>query len=239
MAAENVLLLPGMMCDARLWRAQIEALSMPVFVPDLGSHDNFPDMAAAVLREAPDRFAVAGLSMGGILAFELWRRAPERISHLALIDTNPHADTPDKRTMRLDQVRQVLAGQLRALATESLKPAYLAKANRDNMDLLDVILAMALDAGEAVFERHSLALKDRPDSVPLLDTIDCPTTVMCGAEDRICPVEYHNLMAKRIPGASLVIIDDCGHLSSMEKPETVSEELLRLFARDPQTGQTS
>lgn len=218
-----------MMCDARLWKPQIEALDRHCVVADLSSHNNFRDMAACVLGTAPASFAVAGLSMGGILAFELWRQAPERITHLALLDTNPHADTPDKRTMRLDQVEQVLSGQLRKLATESLKPAYLAKANRDNQALLDEILAMAMDAGKDVFRRQSIALKDRVDSVATLETISCPTTVICGAEDHICPPAYHELMARRIPGARLVVIENCGHLATLEQPDTVNDELQRLL----------
>jgi len=227
--AENLLLLPGMMCDARLWKPQVEALDIHCLVADLSSHDNLANMAASVLDAAPASFAVAGLSMGGILAFELWRTAPERITHLALLDTNPHADTPDKRTMRLDQVEQVLSGQLRKLATESLKPAYLARANRDNQALLDEILAMAMDAGEDVFRRQSIALKDRVDSVATLETISCPTTVICGAEDHICPPAYHELMARRIPGAHLVVIEDCGHLATLEQPDIVNHELQRLL----------
>lgn len=229
MPADNLLMLPGMMCDERLWRPQIEALDINCFVADLMSHDDFPNMAAAVLDAAPDSFAVAGLSMGGILAFELWRQASERITHLALLDTNPHSDSADKQIMRLDQVRQVLSGQLKKLATESLKPAYLAKANRDNRELLDEILAMAMNAGEEVFQRQSFALRDRTDSVATLGTITCPTTVICGAEDHICPPAYHELMAEQIPGARLVIIDNCGHLASLEQPEIVNQELQRLL----------
>ncbi len=218
-----------MMCDERLWRRQIEALDVNCLVADLMSHDNIPDIAAAILDMSPESFAAAGLSMGGIVAFELWRQAPQRITHLALLDTNPHADTPDKRTMRLEHVRLVLSGQLRKLATESLKPAYLARANRDKQELLDEILAMALDAGEDVFERQSLALKDRADSVATLDTIDCPTTVICGAEDHVCPPAYHELMARQIPGARLVVIENCGHLATMEQPDIVTRELQRLL----------
>ena len=231
MPAENLLLLPGMMCDERLWRRQIDALDISCSVANLMSHDNLPDMAAAILETAPESFAVAGLSMGGIVAFELWRQAPQRITHLALLDTNPHPDSQDRRSMRMEQVQQVLSGQLRKLATESLKPAYLAKANRDDQELLDEILAMALDAGEAVFERQSLALKDRVDSLATLDTINCPTTVICGAEDHICPPDYHELMAQRIPGARLVVIENCGHLATMEQPDIVNQELQRLLQK--------
>ncbi len=231
MSADNLLLLPGMMCDERLFAAQLAAFDLPTVVGDLGLQVTIPDIAAAVLEHAPDSFAMAGLSMGGIVAFEIWRQAPERVTHLALIDTNPHADTPEKRTMRLDQIGQVLSGQLRQLAIGSLKPAYLAKANRDNDALLDEILAMALDQGADVFERQSLALKDRADSVATLSTITCPTVVLCGREDRVCPVEYHELMATEIPDAELVILDDCGHLATMEQPEAVNAALRRLLER--------
>ena len=229
MPAENLLLLPGMMCDARLWQPQVESLDIPTFVADLTTSDKLEDIATGVLENAPSSFAVAGLSMGGIVAFELWRRAPDRITHLALLDTNAKADSPDRRSTRLDQVQQVLAGQLRSLAMETLKPAYLAKANRDDEELLDTILAMAMDAGETTFKRQSLALKDRPDSVAMLETINCPTTVMCGAEDRICPPSLHELMAARIPGARLVVIEDCGHLATLERPDVVNQELQMLL----------
>lgn len=229
MSAEHALLLPGMMCDARLWQPQIEQLDLPVSVPDLGRAANFRDMATEVLVDAPPRFAMAGLSMGGILAFEIWRQAPQRVSHLALLDTNPHAEAEERRSMRLSQIEKAAAGRLRELAIESLKPMYLAAANRDNLELLDTILAMALDLGPAVFERQSLALRNRTDSVPTLETIDCPTAIICGAEDTLCPVGYHELMAERIPHARLTVIDDCGHLSSLEQPAAVTRALQALF----------
>ena len=236
MAAKNVLLLPGMMCDARMWAGQIEAIERPVSVPDLSVHDNFVDMAASVLGNAPDRFAVAGLSMGGILALELWRQAPDRITHMALLDTSPFADSPDRQSLRLEQIEQVLAGGLRELAVDSLKPLYLADSNRDDEVLLNVILDMAMDLGPDTFRRQSLALRNRRDSVETLAFIDCPATVICGSEDTLCPLSYHEYMANRIPNAELIVIDDCGHLSSMEQADIVSNELLRLFARDPNTG---
>ena len=236
MAAENVLLLPGMMCDARMWAAQIQAIKCPVIVPDISLHDNFVDMAASVLRDAPDRFAVAGLSMGGILAFELWRQAPDRITHMALLDTNPFADPPDRQSSRLQQIEQVFAGSLRELAVESLKPLYLAESNRDDEDLLKVILDMVLELGPDTFQRQSLALRNRTDSVETLALINCPVTVICGSEDTLCPLSHHEYMASRIPNAELIVIDDCGHLSSMEQADAVSNELLRLFAQTPNSG---
>ena len=236
MAAKNVVLLPGMMCDARMWQAQTDKLGATAAVFVSTDFDNFTDAAIDILNKAPERFALAGLSMGGILALEIWRQAPQRITHLALIDTNPFADSPERQSIRLEQVAQVLAGGLRELAVDSLKPMYLAESNRNDEELLNLILDMATDLGPDVFRLQSLALRNRADSVASLSDIDCPVSIMCGAEDTLCPVEYHEYMATRIKDAALVVIDDCGHLASMEKPEVVTRELRALLARDSNTG---
>ena len=229
MPAENLLLLPGMMCDARLWAPQVAAIDVQSRVADLTTADNLPQLARNVLAEAPARFALAGLSMGGILAFEVWRQAPERVSHLALIDTNPHAEAPARQSLRLLQIEEALDGRLRELASESLKPLYLAEANRDDQALLDTILDMALDLGPKVFRNQSMALMGRPDSVPTLATITCPTSVICGEEDLLCPVAYHELMAREITGAKLAVLKNCGHLASLEQPGKVTNELNELL----------
>ena len=230
MAAENVLLLPGMLCDHRLWRYQADELGPSVHYADTSHDDSFEAMAARVLRDAPPTFGIAGLSMGGILAFEIWRQAPERVTHMALLDTNPQPDTPERRSLRLEQIAKAMSGGLRELAVDSLKPLYLAAAHRDDEALLELVLDMAMDLGPEVFERQSQALRNRPDSVPTLDTIDCPALVLCGDEDTLCPPKYHHLMAERIDGARLCIVENCGHLSSLEQPEVVTRELKQLFA---------
>ncbi len=111
------------MCDARMWQAQIANLSVPTSIPLCDEFDNFGDAATAILDNAPQQFALAGLSMGGILAFEIWRQAPQRVTHLALIDTNPFAESPERQSLRLTQIEQVVNGGLRSLAIDSLKPA--------------------------------------------------------------------------------------------------------------------
>lgn len=231
MAVTDVLLLPGLMCDSRLWTPQIEALTQRTVVGDTTRADNFADMARDVLAAAPPRFAMAGLSMGGILALEIWRQAPERVSHIALMDTNAKADPPDRRSRRMQQIEDALSGRLRELAIETLKPVYLAESHRDDEALLGTILDMAMDLGPEVFERQSLALKNRVDSLETLDTIDCPALVLCGREDALCPVSFHELMASRIPDAKLVVVDDCGHLATLEQPAVVTAELEALFER--------
>lgn len=241
MATENVVLLPGMMCDARLWQHQIDAIETRdtrVSVPCMTGADNVVDLAAAILQNAPPTFALAGLSMGGIVAFELWRQAPQRISHMALIDTNPYAETVEKQSLRLKQIEQVLCGGLRELAIDSLKPLYLAEVNRTNDRLLDTILDMAMDLGAEAFQQQSLLLKNRPDSTPTLPTVNCPVSVICGREDTLCPVSYHEYMASHISGAKLQILENCGHLPSMEQPEILTQALVRLFGRDAKTGKT-
>ncbi len=220
-----------MMCDARLWQHQTAAIEQPVLHADTTPSETIEDMATLALAAAPPRFAMAGLSMGGILAFEIWRQAPERVTHMAVLDSNPRAEIAARRSMRMQQIETALAGGLRELAIEALKPIYLAAAHRDDQALLTTILDMVTDLGPEVFRRQSLALRDRPNSVPTLATIDCPTLILCGREDTICPVEYHEFMAERIPHARLRIIDNCGHMSSLEQPEIVSEELRRLFAQ--------
>ena len=220
-----------MMCDARLWAPQTGELPFPHFHADTTAADNFATMASEALAEAPPRFAVVGLSMGGILAFEIWRQAPDRVTHMALLDTSPHPDAPARRSIRMQQIETALAGGLRELAIDGLKPLYLAEAHRNDDALLERILEMALDLGPAVFERQSIALRDRVDSVPTLAGIDCPTLVLCGIEDKLCPVEYHELMAETIPGARLRIVDECGHMASLEQPAIVTQELEQLLAR--------
>jgi pimeloyl-ACP methyl ester carboxylesterase len=229
MAADNILLLPGMMCDSRLWKPQVDGIDLPVLHADTTTSDNFAAMAAGVLDRAPPSFAIAGLSMGGILAFELWRQAPERITHMALLDTNPHAEAPERKSLRLRQIEEASSGRLRQLAIEELKPLYLARAHRDDETLLSTILDMAMDLGPDIFRAQSRALRDRQDSVATLATVDCPALVMCGDEDTLCPIEYHELMAKQIPNARLTVIENCGHLSSLEQPDIVSRALLELF----------
>lgn len=217
------------MCDRRLWAPQIDALGIDTQVADLTRHDKITDIARSVLEDAPDRFAMAGLSMGGIVAFEIWRQSPERVTHLALIDTTPYPDTEEKRATRLEQIHRALHGGLREVAVESLKPVYLAEANREDEQLLETLLDMSIEMGPEVFERQSLALSSRPDSVPTLPAIDCPTVIICGDEDRVCPPPLHEYMAREIPGARLRIAENCGHIATLERADVINEELLQLI----------
>ncbi len=224
----NLVLLPGMMCDASLWAQQLKALSdhYSVTVGDIGGAETIAGIAEQVLARAPSSFSLAGLSMGGIVALEMWRRAPQRIERLALLDTNFRADTPERREMRNRQLASASAGGLEALLREELKPNYLADCHRRNTALLDEVLAMGLKLGPEVFRRQSLALRDRPDSSDTLRAISCPTLVLCGDEDRLCTPDLHREMARQIPGATLHVVAQCGHLCTMEQPDQVNEALI-------------
>lgn len=228
MPAEPLLLLPGHMCDARLWSAA--TIPDQFFHADLTHDDRIAGMAARALTEGPPRFIAAGLSMGGIVALEIARAAPERLAGLVLIDTNAGADLPERAAARLAHQQGVRDGHLRDIVGEEMKPAYLAAKNRGRQDLLDLLMAMAEDLGAGVFLRQSEAIRTRPDAHAVLGAIACPTLVMCGAEDRLCPPEWHRDMADAIPGARLEVIDGAGHLPPLEQPALFSNLLVTWLA---------
>ena len=223
-----LVLLPGMMCDARLFAPQVAALAADraVTVAPLTAHDSVGDLAAAVLADAPPRFALGGLSMGGIVAMEVLRRAPERVERLALLDTNPLAETPEAQARRAPQIAAARAGRLRAVMRDEMKPNYLADGpGRDA--LLDLCMEMAVDLGPEVFVRQSVALRDRPDQSATLRAARLPALILCGAEDRLCPPERHRLMHGLMPQATLVIVEGAGHLPTLEKPQETTAALTR------------
>ncbi len=193
-------------------------------VADLTKDETVADMARAVLRDAPARFNLAALSMGGYVAFEILRQAPERIARLALLNTKARPDTPEERTRREELVRAVGVGSFKG-ATGRLLPLFIHEDRLGDEDLTGEIEKMAERVGKDAFVRQQKAILSRPDSRSGLKEIACPTLVVGGRQDRLTPVDCHEEMAEGIPGAELVIIEDCGHLSPMEHPDRVTEEL--------------
>jgi pimeloyl-ACP methyl ester carboxylesterase len=212
-----LLLIPGMMCDARMWGGIPAALfPRPVgHVLPIGS-DTTAGLAAAILADAPPRFALAGLSMGGIVAMEMLEQAPERIERLALFDTNPLAETPEVQARRMPQIARAMEGGLAAVMRDEMKPNYLAQP--PDGAILDLCLQMALALGPQVFCQQSLALRDRPDRRAALARFQGPALVAMGAEDRLCPRDRHDLMHEAMPQSRLVIIPGAGHLPPLEQP---------------------
>lgn len=221
-----LLLLPGLLCDQALWQAQINDLNdlADCQVPDLGGHDNLPDMAQAVLADAPAQFALAGLSMGGYCAMEIIRQAPQRVTRLALVDTTARADSDEQRQRRQDLMALTQQGQFRGV-TPKLLPMLIHPDRLNDQPLVDTVMGMAERVGPEAFLRQQRAIMDRPDSRELLRTVSCPTLVLCGRQDTLTPVERSLEMADSIPGARLSVIEDCGHLSSLEHPTRVSAAL--------------
>jgi pimeloyl-ACP methyl ester carboxylesterase len=225
---EPLLLLPGMMCDARLFAPQLAELSAHrqlMFVP-LTGRVSVKELAADILLEAPTHFALLGLSMGGIVAMEMMRQAPERISRLALLDTNPLADTPARQLIREQQIKRVEAGKLRAIMRDEMKPNYLADVeNKD--EILELCMNMAESLGEQVFVEQSRALQTRPDQCATLRAVKVPTLIACGEHDSLCPIEKHQLMHELVAGSQLSVIGQAGHLPTLEQPELMNPQIMR------------
>ncbi|SHF64166.1 Pimeloyl-ACP methyl ester carboxylesterase [Loktanella atrilutea] len=223
-----LVLLPGMMCDARLYGPQVTALSGPrdVHVLPVTDHDTVQALAAAVLAAAPPRFALCGLSMGGIVAMEVLRQAPDRVDRIALLDTNPKAEAPAVQEMRAPQIAAAQAGRLAAVMRDEMKPNYLADGP-DKPAILDLCMNMALTLGPEVFVRQSRALRDRPDQQDTLRAARVPALILCGAEDALCPLHRHTLMHDLMPGSTLTVIAGAGHLPTLEKPDDTTAALRR------------
>jgi pimeloyl-ACP methyl ester carboxylesterase len=223
---EPLLLLPGMMCDARLFASQISEFSAdyPVIVPALTGRSTFAELSKDILAHAPPRFALAGLSMGGIIAMEIVRQAPERVSRLALMDTNPLAE-PMTRTMERDaQIERVRNKGLSLVMRDEMLPNYLADGSK-NEDLLNLCMEMAEALGADVFTEQSRALQQRRDQCDTLRRIDMPTLILCGEYDALCPLERHVMMCDLISGARLAVIPGAGHLPVLEQSELTNKEI--------------
>lgn len=214
------------MCDARLFAPQFAAFSgsWPVMVAPLTGRKTFEELARDILRQAPPRFALAGLSMGGIAAMEIVRQAPQRVSRLALMDTNPLAEPADRAAERDAQIERVLAGGLRSVMRDEMKPNYLSDGPNTGR-ILDLCMAMADALGVDVFADQSRALQQRPDQCDTMREVKVPTLVLCGEDDSLCPVERHEMMRDLVPGARLAVIREAGHLPVLEQPDRTNEEL--------------
>ena len=233
MSAPPLLLLPGLLCDAALWRAQTEHFGpgREVRVADMTGADTMAAMAESVLAQAPPGgFDLAGLSMGGYCALEIMRRAPERVRRLALLDTSARPDTDEQRQRRLDLIELSHRGRFRGV-TEALMPLFIHPGRLCDKALVAEVTAMSRHVGPEAFRRQQAAIMSRPDSRPGLGQIRCPTLVLCGRQDRLTPVEAHVEIRDAIPGAELVVVEDCGHLATMERPEAVNRAMAGWLGR--------
>ena len=219
-----LVLMPGMMCDARMWGGIDQGLGVPVIHHIPTGAETMPDLAALFLADAPPSFALAGLSMGGILAMEILRQAPNRVTRLALLDTNPRAETAAVKARRGPQIDRALAGDLEGVMRHDMKPNYLAPGP-NKAAILDLCMDMALTLGPLVFARQSRALRDRPDQQATLAAFKGPALVLMGAEDRLCPLDRHQLMHDLMPQSRLHIIPGAAHLPPLEQPDATTRAL--------------
>jgi pimeloyl-ACP methyl ester carboxylesterase len=228
-----LLLLPGLLCDARLWRDQVADLSAVAdpFVADLTLDDSFEAMARRALARMPERFALAALSMGGYVAFAVLRSAPERVIRLALLDTSARPDTEFQARRRRGLMALARGGHFRGV-TPRLLPQLLHPDNLADPELTGEIMAMAERVGRQAFIRQQAAILNRPDSRPDLRRIAVPTLVAVGVADQLTPRDRAEEIAAGIPGAMLRVIEGCGHLPPMERPALTSA-LLREWLDPP------
>jgi len=230
----TLILIPGLLCDDALWMHQVEALSdiADVQVADITNETAMPDLARSILSGAPERFAVAGLSMGGYVAQDIMRQHPERVSRLALIDTNARADLPEQSASRKALMTEAEAGRFDAIAT-LLLPKLVNAKHAKTPAIADVVLQMAARVGKDAFLRQQTAILNRVDGRPYLSEIKCPTLVLCGEDDIMTPPAVHEEMVGGIgANAALVVVPDCGHLSPLEQPDAVSAALRAWLVKD-------
>jgi pimeloyl-ACP methyl ester carboxylesterase len=218
-----LILLPGLLCDEALWQHQIKALEdmAECRVADTVRHDNMADLARDVLADAPAQFALAGLSMGGYVAFEIMRQAPERVTKLCLLDTSARADTPEQKKRRQLLLAMSREGQFKGV-TPRLLPLLIHPDRMQDAALTGLIMAMAERVGRDAFHNQQTAIMNRPDNRPLLKSIRCPVQVIGGHQDEITPPNIVREIADGIPGTRLDVIEHCGHLSPLEQPEEVN-----------------
>lgn len=222
-----VVLIPGLLDSARLYAPQIPMLWRhgPVTVADHTRDDSLEAIARRILADAPQRFALAGLSMGGYIAFEIVRQAPERVAKLALLDTSARADTPEATAMRQAQMALASEGRLGEVVEQQFE-RMIHPLHRNDPKLRDTNRLMAEDVGPEAFIRQQTAIIGRPDSRPTLAAISCPTLVLVGEQDELTPPERAVEMADGIRDARLVTVPECAHLSTLERPREVTRALL-------------
>ncbi len=246
----HCIFLPGMMCDERLFASQIRQLETQarcsVVVARTG--DTIEEYASTALAsidaattdpanadlehadlEHADKTVLIGLSMGGIVAMECIRQQPQRVDALILMDTNHLAEHPDRQALRYPQIERSLGGELRDILVDEMKPVYLAPDNRDDDALLGLVLDMALGLGADVFARQSRALMHRADYSDTLKNWNKTTLVMCGAYDDLCPLERHEMMHALMSASTLHVLDNAGHLPTLETPAAVNRVLLEFL----------
>jgi pimeloyl-ACP methyl ester carboxylesterase len=227
-----IVLIPGLRCSTRLYTPQLPQLWPfgPVMVSNHTRADTLPAIADDILTTAPPRFALIGLSMGGYIAFEILRRAPERVVKLGLLDTSARADTPEQAQRRQEQIALTQAGRYDDTVSAQFG-LMVHHSRRADTELWQTYRLMAQETGPEVFVRHQRAIGERVDSRSDLARIKVPTLVLVGDADQLTPPSHAEEIAAGAKDAQLVVVPDCGHLSTLERPDAVTAALVDLMAR--------
>ncbi|MDB5819683.1 MAG: alpha/beta hydrolase family protein [Rhizobacter sp.] len=228
-----LILIPGLAADATLWQGQIDGLGPlledrhPVRVTDvIARFETHAEMASALLAEHPGPLILAGSSMGGIVAMEVMRQAPERIVAWALLGTTARADTPEMKVIREAAFALIRNGQFEKVILDNV-PVSFHESRLHDQPLIDVLLGFLRRSGPDQLISQNIATMARPDSRPMLASVTCPTLVMCGDSDRVTPPELSREIASLVAHSQLEFVKDCGHLLTMERPAEVNAVLLQ------------
>ncbi len=230
---DTVVFLPGLLDDIQMWSHQLDHLgdvARPVAV-DLLDQETVGEGAARVLDAVSSPFALVGFSMGGYVAFEILRRAPQRVTKLALIGTSARADTEERSADRHRQIALAQSGKYPALVDQAL-PNVVHPSRHDDEALMTALRTMALRVGAEAFVRQQRTIMSRPDSRADLAAIRCPTLVLCGRQDTLIPPEHSEEIADGIAGARVTLIEDCNHYAPMERPYAVTALLQQWLRYD-------
>lgn len=225
-----IVLIPGLLCSPRLFAEQIPPLwrLAPVMLAAHSRDESIGAIAQRILASAPERFALAGLSMGGYVAFEILRQAPQRVAKLVLLDTSARADSPEHSEQRRSQIEMARGGRLGEVA-DMLFPRMVHARRWGDEALRRIWRAMAQEVGAEGFIHQQTAIMGRPDSRPGLSAVRCPTLVIAGDGDVLTPPERAEEIAKGIPDARLTLIRDSGHLSPLEQPAAAAKAMVEFL----------
>ncbi|WP_303968577.1 alpha/beta hydrolase [Sporosarcina ureae] len=220
-----LLLLPGTLCNEELWKPQIDALQELAIshVPDLSKIDTIKGLAVDVLEKAPKQFALAGLSLGGIVALEIMRLAPERVLKLALIDTNPFLPTEKQQAGWQEVLTSDLSADFAVKMTEKLISSLFHIEQQDDPELQETLYRMAASVGTDGYINQLKAVKSREEQTTILSAIQCPTIIVVGKQDTVCPPSMSEYLHEQIAHSELHLIDQAAHLPTLEQPVIVNE----------------
>ncbi|MCA0202031.1 MAG: alpha/beta fold hydrolase [Proteobacteria bacterium] len=223
---QHLILIPGLLLDEALWRHQTAYLkdTVQVTVADVTKDDAIPAMAERILADAPPSFALAGLSLGGYVAQEIMRQAPERVERLALVATNARADNEEQQKNRTSLIKLADIGKFKGV-TPRLLPSFVHPDRLNDPSVAGVVMEMAERVGQEAFVRQQRAIMARKDGRSDLEAIRIPTLILAGRQDLLCPPKVQEEMAARLTNARLVFIEDCGHLPPLERPHATTAVL--------------